>query len=384
MGHFPHRHLLRTGLVSPRRSAPEPDRGSTNNPSRIAILITFFIYIRAGREIYKKHKQLKDFSTSHHDPEPLQPSEDLFSSTKTTEVSVTSEVIDRHGAIDLASLGERRRSQPTPPQRPPKAAYSVTISSNRRRSSHGDGLGPGPGPDVPLHASTTSDSQATTAAGTSSSSSGAPPLTRITTNPPKPHHNHTTTSATLTSSGGGANPNGLRRRAAYEANTATWSYTKCALLFFTAMLVTWIPSSANRVYSVVHAGQVSVPLEYMSSFVLPLQGFWNACIYFVTSWGAVRMLSEDVRGLWRGTGRGKGQGLRSGGLGLGGKGGGGGFGGLGGGGGQVHRSPFHSSKTYETESMTELAGSRPGSSGSPSVSSPVTATAQHRERKMEV
>ncbi len=141
-------------------------------------------------------------------------------------------------------------------------------------------------------------------------------------------------------------------------------------------------------YSVVHAGQVSVPLEYMSSFVLPLQGFWNALIYFVTSWGAVRMLSEDVKGLWRSGGRRvpkKGD-LMSGG-------GAGGLGHHGGGhGGHAHRSPFHlmgsgrssDSKTYETESMTELAGSRPGSSGSPSCSSPVTATAPHGERKMEV
>ncbi len=147
-------------------------------------------------------------------------------------------------------------------------------------------------------------------------------------------------------------------------------------------------------YSVVHAGGVSVPLEYMSAFVLPLQGFWNACIYFVTSWAAVRMLWGDVKG-WCGGGRSKGRpighDLMSGG-------GGGAVGGLGHhhGGGPAHRSPFHlmgsgrngsrssDSKTYETESMTELAGSRPGSSGSPSCSTPVTATAPHRERKMEV
>lgn len=46
---------------------------------------------------------------------------------------------------------------------------------------------------------------------------------------------------------------------------------KCAILFFTALLVTWIPSSANRAFSVLHANEVSLPLE-----VLPLQDFWNA------------------------------------------------------------------------------------------------------------
>jgi hypothetical protein len=37
-----------------------------------------------------------------------------------------------------------------------------------------------------------------------------------------------------------------------------------------------------------------VPLEYASAFVLPLQGFWNALIYIVTSWKACQMLADDV------------------------------------------------------------------------------------------
>lgn len=79
-----------------------------------------------------------------------------------------------------------------------------------------------------------------------------------------------------------------RPYATHQANTALWAYTKVAMLFFTAMLVTWIPSSANRFYSIVHPHQVSVPLEYASAFVLPLQGFWNATIYMTTSWSACK------------------------------------------------------------------------------------------------
>lgn len=85
-----------------------------------------------------------------------------------------------------------------------------------------------------------------------------------------------------------------KRRANYEANNAAWSYTKCAILFFTAILITWIPSSANRVYSVINGGAVSIPLEFMSAFVLPLQGFWNAAIYIVTSWKATKMFISDL------------------------------------------------------------------------------------------
>ncbi|KAL2025143.1 hypothetical protein VTK56DRAFT_145 [Thermocarpiscus australiensis] len=314
-------------------------------PVWIVIFITFFIYIRAGREIYKKHKQLRDFSTGLQDPEPL-PIDDPFSSTKTTEVFVTTEVIDKNGTIDLAPLGPgggdgsnstggagARRGPQAPGPKPPKAAYSVTISSNRRRESHGADM-----EQLPIQTNTTADSRATTAV---PAAKGGP--------------------------GAAANP--LRRRAAYEANSATWSYTKCAILFFTAMLVTWIPSSANRVYSVVRYGEASLALEYMSAFVLPLQGFWNAIIYVVTSWAACKMLWADARS-WaaRCLGGGGGGRLRTAakqefvpGIGIGGG----------------RRSAFQmmssgrngskasDSKTYESESMTELAGSRPGSSSSP-------------------
>jgi hypothetical protein len=90
-------------------------------------------------------------------------------------------------------------------------------------------------------------------------------------------------------------PTNQARRRNHELNNAAWSYTKCAILFFTALLITWIPSSANRVYSVVHRDDTSAPLEFMSAFVLPLQGFWNAVIYAVTSWTACKGL---FAGMW--------------------------------------------------------------------------------------
>ncbi|KAM7201833.1 hypothetical protein V8F33_003109 [Rhypophila sp. PSN 637] len=219
-------------------------------PVWIVTLITFFIYLRAGSDIYKRHKQLRDFSsTTHHEAEVVVPSSvgaDSFSSSKTTEVLVTTEVVNQDDALSgggPSSSLVRNNSQSSPsPQNTTAPFYSVTISasSNRRQSDA-----------LPIQ-------------------TNARPQTAtrpITNNNPNP-----------------------RRRAAYEANSAILSYTKCALLFFTAMLVTWIPSSANRVYSVVHESRTSLVLEYMSAAVLPLQGFWNAIIYAVTSWGAVKML----------------------------------------------------------------------------------------------
>lgn len=270
---------------------------------RIAILVTFFIYIRAGSEIYKKHKQLRNFS-SGIESEPLPTMDDPNNASKTTEVMVTSEVVD-HNAIDLSPLG-RRGSEVGSQPRAPNAAYSVTISSNKRGFNHRE-----PDSDVVL-----------------------PIQSNVTISAPAIAPRPTTT----------ANP--LRRRQAYEANTAAWSYTKCAILFFSALLVTWIPSSANRVFSVVHPSKSSEPLEFMSAFVLPLQGFWNAIIYIVTSWKACQMLADDIL---HGTGRRP----------------------------NVQElvgfprtdnfkmmSPSRKSpndKNYESESMTELANSRPNS-----------------------
>ncbi|KAM0351669.1 hypothetical protein ACHAPU_002679 [Fusarium lateritium] len=75
---------------------------------------------------------------------------------------------------------------------------------------------------------------------------------------------------------------------------AAVSYAKVALLFFTAMLITWIPASANRLYILIN-GQASVKLGYLSAFVLPLQGFWNAWIYYYTSRAACKQAIASMR-----------------------------------------------------------------------------------------
>ncbi|KAI4219439.1 MAG: hypothetical protein L6R36_008322 [Xanthoria steineri] len=77
-------------------------------------------------------------------------------------------------------------------------------------------------------------------------------------------------------------------RAAMEANTAAWGYTKVALLFFVSLLITWVPSSINRVYSLIYRDSVSIPFTYASAVVLPLMGFWNTVIYITTSWSACK------------------------------------------------------------------------------------------------
>jgi hypothetical protein len=79
------------------------------------------------------------------------------------------------------------------------------------------------------------------------------------------------------------------------------AYLRTSLLFGVSVLVTWIPSSLNR----IHGWQDGTsPYHYpvATAAVLPLQGLWNAVIFFVTSWRAIR---EAFRGRNGGDGDGE-------------------------------------------------------------------------------
>jgi hypothetical protein len=74
-----------------------------------------------------------------------------------------------------------------------------------------------------------------------------------------------------------------------------YAYTRVALLFCTSILITWVPASINRVYGLRHPDNPSFALNAASAVVLPLQGFWNTVIYFVTSLGICRGVIEGWR-----------------------------------------------------------------------------------------
>ncbi|KIW13976.1 hypothetical protein PV08_06757 [Exophiala spinifera] len=79
-----------------------------------------------------------------------------------------------------------------------------------------------------------------------------------------------------------------------DANKAALSYCKTAMLFFIALIVVWVPSTINRVYTLAKPNDPQFGLEFASGLVLPLQGFWNTLIYIVTSLPACRALLEDI------------------------------------------------------------------------------------------
>lgn len=87
-----------------------------------------------------------------------------------------------------------------------------------------------------------------------------------------------------------------KNRATMEANRAAFGYAKVASLFFVSLLVTWVPSSLNRVYSLIYPDSVSVQYAYAAGIVLSLMGFWNAVIYIATSHRACGMLFSSIFG----------------------------------------------------------------------------------------
>lgn len=72
------------------------------------------------------------------------------------------------------------------------------------------------------------------------------------------------------------------------------AYLRTSFIFGLAIFVTWIPSSVNRLYSITNEDKVSFHLSVASGCVLPLQGVWNALIYFSTSWSTVRQELRHV------------------------------------------------------------------------------------------
>ena len=71
------------------------------------------------------------------------------------------------------------------------------------------------------------------------------------------------------------------------------AYLRTSFLFALSVLVTWIPSSLNRIHSWL---QGESPFEYhvATAAVLPLQGLWNAVIFFVTSWAPLKERVRDM------------------------------------------------------------------------------------------
>lgn len=244
-------------------------------PVWLVIFLTFAIYLRVGSVIYQKHRQLRFAGAIESTYSDLQHS---ISRRKLSGIHVTREIACSSPVSASFSMSGSHpaRSQTMSNFSP----YSVTIeggcsgsvtkAQNRPSSPCSvQEFSPWPGPENP------------------------PAETELT-----PMHS-------------------LRRdslvwRKAKAENFASWIYTKYAILFFVALLATWVrlplplemtdshwqsqvPSTANRVYTLIRPDDFCFGLNYVSSFVLPLQGFWNSLIYVSISWPAFKSLGAELQ-----------------------------------------------------------------------------------------
>ncbi|KAL1977102.1 hypothetical protein VTN31DRAFT_3384 [Thermomyces dupontii] len=84
-----------------------------------------------------------------------------------------------------------------------------------------------------------------------------------------------------------------------DISAAARAYCKYAMLYFVALVVTWVPSTINRAYGFVHPDKPNFGLSFTSALVLPLQGFWNSLIYTAISWPLIRQLITQHWGRWQ-------------------------------------------------------------------------------------
>lgn len=229
-------------------------------------------------------------SSQSREPEPLLITEPF--TNKTTEVYVNSEIVTTSVGIG-SELGHRASAAIGAPT----SGYTVEISAdttNRRQmtpaNSHHD--------DKEEDEEDEDEIQPVTSRVDNNFSQPSSPMSSSSqpyspTSAMSPISGRTLTTGSMRATTKKVRRN-RRKLAVYEANNAAWSYSKCALLFFTALLITWIPSTANRVYSVVNKNEISLGLEYASAFVLPLQGFWNGLIYLFTTRHACKKLIDNA------------------------------------------------------------------------------------------
>ena len=219
-------------------------------PVWVGITTTFFIYIWAGKEIFAKRRSLRNFAHAASDaafPVIQNPFISPFVSVKTTEIRITSELAElpgKNGSTQSFALNENGR-----------------IVSNQNFDPYSVTIGAFPNSELKSPQSSTF-----------------------------PRSSNSVKFA--------GDKNAKQTKAAMEANQAAFSYCKCAILFFVSLLITWVPSSINRVYSLVHPDVVSFPLLYVSAFVLPFQGFWNAVIYIATSLPACKAFFSQILDYW--------------------------------------------------------------------------------------
>ncbi|KAF2672643.1 hypothetical protein BT63DRAFT_132702 [Microthyrium microscopicum] len=267
-------------------------------PVWIVITLTMILYGVTGRSIQKGQirNRLMRNQLSHHEPElpDIREEEEEYYNPKLdivtrTEISQCSDFRDPScdiQSVTSSTLTETRPSISTI-QRPSTARF-IPI----RVPGFGDGTAvPGAATALtPPSSPPAQDVHTTSSRNNTPSPSNEGRLvprlvtTSIYTSPSSPVIRITSALSNYSRSTTPTPPkSSASKRMSSQMNRGARTYAKLAFLLYLIMLTMWIPSTMNRVYSIVRDGKISFGLCMAAAVVLPLQGFFNALVYAVIS-----------------------------------------------------------------------------------------------------
>ncbi|KAK8160533.1 hypothetical protein IWX90DRAFT_270465 [Phyllosticta citrichinensis] len=262
-------------------------------PVWVVIGTTLIIYASTGKVICRQRNALQAFAeNSNHAPVIENPFTAVNSNgvTRVTEIQVTSESIqdpaegDRSGAGSRSSFTSTRdlgdaanpiaRPEHALTRTPTTGSWKERWDANQNTSSNGQAENaPGSTSKAPW-ITETEQFRASISAGR--------PLPRDLLLHLEGHRPNN----------GAARKNSLAR---VQANRAAWSYAKVSFLMFLALFIVWVPSTVNRIYAIAHPTKPNFALNAIAAGVLPLQGFWNFCMYIATSRTQCKDAYIDIR-----------------------------------------------------------------------------------------
>ncbi|KAI0593261.1 hypothetical protein F4775DRAFT_520874 [Biscogniauxia sp. FL1348] len=271
-------------------------------PIWVCIVLSTCIYIAVGYHVFQRRNRLRNLSLSnpdrHQNTARDSGEKNLFANAavmgtvnrEVVQVTTVNSTVEHHAKLDPASP-----------------------SSPSGRSATNVNWFDGPLEDLAPVGSSSSTARPTTSGGTTITSTMhhhhhhnhqrpyQTTVTRITADPPAPAPRRPWYSRVVPR----VRLFGGWRAKLNHMDPVKLAYLRTSFVFAISVLVTWTPSSINRVHDLVATGDASFGLNLASSVVLPLQGVWNAVIFFSTSWRTLREEARARRDRRRGLPRGQ-------------------------------------------------------------------------------
>ncbi|KAK3989912.1 putative G-protein coupled receptor [Cladorrhinum sp. PSN332] len=272
-------------------------------PIWLCIVLSAVIYVAVGYHVFHQRNQLRNLTLSTQAKDT--PGIDLRGSGEKTDHPGSYGTVTTEVQVTAEQSSEADFCHPTPPSTP--SAASITPVLPRAilpAASHH------PWASEPPHDPSTYDPESgtTNTRNTATSNVHPNPFTTIssissTVQPASPRRSLNLTRTFNTSV---RDPLRKFRTKLRNLDPIKLAYLRTSFVFAISVLVTWTPSSINRVYSTIYPTKTSYALNLASAVVLPLQGLWNAVIFTATSWTLLKeewyILSSRFEG-WRRGGR---------------------------------------------------------------------------------